>query len=191
VGLCLVMSLDFLLPRSPLSADAKRMGKLESPASSFGRWSSPIGLKPNGQLLMAGRALRCGHVRNVLDPNLDNLGVAARGVIVFNPHLLDHHPDAVRLFVFHHECGHHHVGSNEISADCWAVKRGVAEGWLNHQGMEQVCRSFGSDPATSTHPSGPKRCASLQQCYAITIRARTKEKSVFASPRLPTYRRRS
>ena len=192
VGLSLLVCLDILLTRSPLPAGAKRVGKLESSASGFARWSSPTGLQPNGELVIAGRALRCGRVLNVLDPSLDNLGLAARGVVVFNPHLLDRHPDAVRLFVFHHECGHHHVGSNEIGADCWAVKRGVAEGWLDQQGMEQVCRSFGNDPATHTHPSGPKRCASLQQCYAKATRAATKEKSVLASHRrVPTHRRGS
>ena len=190
VGLSLLVSLDILLTRSPLPTDAKRVGKLESAsASGFPRSSSPTGLQPNGELVIAGRALRCGRVLNVLDPSLDNLGLAARGVVVFNPHLLDRHPDAVRLFVFHHECGHHHVGSNEIGADCWAVKRGVAEGWFDQHGMEQVCRSFGNDPASHTHPSGPKRCASLQQCYAKATRTATKQNPVLVSHRrVPTRR---
>ena len=92
VGLSLLVSLDILLTRSPLPADAKRVGKLESSASGFARWSSPTGLQPNGELVIAGRALRCGRVLNVLDPSLDNLGLAARGVLVFNPHLLDRTP---------------------------------------------------------------------------------------------------
>lgn len=180
-GVGLLVSLDDWLTRSP--TDATRVGNLKASTKVFAPALSPIGLRQDGALLIAGRSLRCGRVRNVLDPGLDNLGLAARGVVVFNPHLLRQHADAVRLFVFHHECGHHHVGSSEIGADCWAVKRGVAEGWLDQQGMEQVCRSFGNDPATSTHPSGARRCASLRQCYAHAARAVARKKFVLASTR--------
>ena len=44
-------------------------------------------------------------------------------------------------------------------ADCWAVKQGVRQGWLDRQGIDQVCRSFGNTPETPTHPSGASRCA--------------------------------
>jgi len=122
--------------------------------------------QPDGSLLIAGRSLRCGSARNVVDANLPNLGLAAPGVLVMNPRLLARWPAIVRLFVFHHECGHHHVGGNELRADCWAVKEGVRQGWLDRSGLQQICRSFGNGPATSTHPSGASRCASLERCYA-------------------------
>ena len=175
VALSLSVSLDSLLPRSQV--DVKRVGKLVSPDSDLARLSSPVALRRNGELLIAGRALRCGRVRNVLDPGLHNLGLAAPGVVVFNPYLLNQQSDAVRLFVFHHECGHHYVGGSEIGADCWAVKQGVSKGWLDHQAIEQVCRSFGNDPASATHPSGAKRCASLRQCFAIATAAAAGQKS--------------
>ncbi len=126
----------------------------------------PVNLQRDGALAIAGRSLRCGSVRNILDARLPNLGVAARGVIVFNPRLLGRHTETVRLFVFHHECGHHHVGASETGADCWAVKQGVQAGWLNRQGIGEVCRSFGNAPQTLTHPSGASRCASLRLCFA-------------------------
>jgi hypothetical protein len=116
--------------------------------------------------MIAGRPLRCGNNRNVLDPHLPNLGLAAPGVVVFNPRLLNRWSDTVRLFVFHHECGHHHVGGDELAADCWAVKEGVRQGWLDRPALDQICRSFGNGPATSTHPSGARRCASLDRCFA-------------------------
>jgi hypothetical protein len=122
--------------------------------------------QPDGTVLIAGRSLRCGSARNVIDANLPNLGLAAPGVLVMNPRLLARWPAIVRLFVFHHECGHHHVGGSEIGADCWAVKEGVRQGWLDRPGLDQICRSFGNGPATATHPSGARRCASLQRCYA-------------------------
>jgi hypothetical protein len=129
----------------------------------------------DGTLAIAGRSLRCGTLRNVLDSRLPNLGLAAPGVVVFNPRQLNRWSDTVRLFVYHHECGHHHVGGNELAADCWAVKQGVRDGWLTRAGLGEVCRSFGNGPATSTHPSGARRCASLDRCFRDTTAVMAKE----------------
>src|SRR5690242_12927660 len=97
------------------------------------RAASPVSLQADGKLQIAGRTLQCGRVRNVLDARLPNLGISvpATRLLVINPLLLARQPEAVRLFVFHHECGHHHVGASELEADCWAVRRGVEEGWLH------------------------------------------------------------
>jgi hypothetical protein len=149
-----------------------------------GHASPLVDLQRDGLLRIAGRTLRCGTVRNVLDPALPNLGLAAPGVLVFNPHLLNRQSSAVRLFVFHHECGHHHVGSSEIGADCWAVKQGVRQGWLGQQGIEQVCRSFGNRAATPTHPSSADRCASLRQCFAGATASTKRRDSALQGPRL-------
>ena len=128
----------------------------------------------DGTLEIAGRSVRCGQVRNVLDPRLPNLGISipARGMLVINPTLLGRQPETVRLFVFHHECAHHHVGGNELKADCWAIDRGVRDGWLDRGKLHEVCRSFGDAPATPTHPSAATRCRNLEQCFASTV-ART------------------
>ena len=140
-----------------------------------GRRPGPVGLadQPAARWdrTIAGRVLRCGSVRNVLDPRLPNLGVAAPGVLVLDPGLLSRHSETVRLFVFHHECGHHHVGASELKADCWAVSEGVKQGWLDRGGLAEACRSFGNAPATSTHPSGARRCANLDRCFAAAIAA--------------------
>jgi hypothetical protein len=137
--------------------------------------ASPISQQRDGTVTIAGRTLRCGSVRNVLDPRLPNLGVAAPGVLVLNPGLLSRHSETVRLFVFHHECGHHHVGASELKADCWAVSEGVKQGWLDRGGLAEACRSFGNAPATSTHPSGARRCANLDRCFAAAIAAHPKQ----------------
>jgi hypothetical protein len=86
--------------------------------------------------------------------------------MILNPALLGRYSKSVQLFVFHHECGHHHVGRSELSADCWAVAQGVRDGWLDRNGLAQVCRSFGNAPETDTHPSGQRRCANLDKCFA-------------------------
>jgi hypothetical protein len=135
-----------------------------------------VSKQPDGTLLIAGRNLRCGNARNVVDPGLPNLGLAAPGILVMNPRLLNRWPATVRLFVFHHECGHHHVGGSELGADCWAVKQGVRQGWLDRGSLQQICRSFGNGPATPTHPAGAARCASLERCFAGAVAALSKER---------------
>jgi hypothetical protein len=175
VALSVLLSLGKFLPLS--SIDDKRVRKLVSADSDLAQMSSPIALQRNGALLIADRALRCGRVRNVLDPELPTLGSASPGVVVLNPYLLNRQPDAVRLFVFHHECGHHYVGASELGADCWAVDQGVRQGWLDHQAVEQVCQDFGNYPASATHPSGARRCAKLRQCFANAIDAAARQKS--------------
>lgn len=183
VALSLVVSVHSLLSRSSL--DRKPLGKRVNPQHDLVHVSSPVDLRRNGELLIAGRALRCGRLRNILDPELPSLGSAAPGVVVLNPYLLDKETDAVRLFVFHHECGHHNVGSSEIGADCWAVKQGVSQGWFDHQAIEQVCGSFGNFPASATHPSGARRCARLRQCFANVTAAAARQK--FAARRLAKW----
>ena len=84
----------------------------------------------NGGYTISGRAVECRNVRVVLDRHLPSEGAAAPGVLILNPRMLGGQPEVVRLFVFHHECGHHHVGASELQADCWAVRRGVDAGWL-------------------------------------------------------------
>ncbi|MGE0699883.1 MAG: hypothetical protein AB7O57_12380 [Hyphomicrobiaceae bacterium] len=133
------------------------------------RAEEPIRLaRAGGSLELAGRQVRCENVRMRLDRDLPNLGAAApdERLMILNPSLLRRYSNAVQLFVFHHECGHTKVGASELAADCWAVGQGVRDGWLGRNGLAQVCRSFENAPETSTHPSGKRRCANLDRCYA-------------------------
>lgn len=50
-------------------------------------------------------------------------------------------------------------GPDENKADCFAVGRGRNEGWLTHEGLEQVCEFIGAGRADAMHPGGPERCA--------------------------------
>lgn len=156
------------------------------PPDSLSRPGAPIAKQKDGTLLIAGRSLRCGRNRHVLDRGLPNLGLAARGVLVFNPRELNRWSDTVRLFVYHHECGHQKIGGSEFGADCWAVKQGVRDGWLTTDGLAQVCRSFGNGPATSTHPSGASRCASLSRCFATAVAALAKAKATAEAKPAPS-----
>ena len=140
---------------------------------------------------MAGRALKCGSVRNVLDNRLPNLGIASPGVLVMNPRLLTRQPQTVRLFVFYHECGHHHVGGNELKADCWAVGEGVREGWLDRKGLTQVCASFNDAPPTPTHPSGRANAAAISTAALPRPRERQRTAARHGPPLPSRCHRRS
>ena len=120
---------------------------------------------------LSGRSVRCDNVEVVIDRRLPSEGAAAPGVLILNPRLLNEQPAIVRLFVFHHECGHHRVGDSELKADCWAVERGVREGWLDQRGLKEVCDSFEDAPETPSHPSGRRRCRNLDQCFATALAA--------------------
>jgi len=131
-------------------------------------------LKRDGTVEIAGRSLACGSVRVTLDRRIPSEGAAAPGILILNPRMLRSQPDAVRLFVFHHECGHLHVGENELAADCWAIDRGVRDGWLDQKGLEDVCGSFDGMPETDTHPSAKRRCRNLDRCFAASAAALAK-----------------
>jgi hypothetical protein len=139
---------------------------------------------------LAGRMVRCKDVRVVTDRGLPSEGAQAPGLLILNPDMLNEQPAIVRLFVFHHECGHHNVGDSELEADCWAVGKGVQEGWLDAKGLGQVCQSFEDAPETSTHPSGRRRCRNLDRCFASAIASQRSKAPVStiatALPRKPT-----
>lgn len=125
-------------------------------------------LAPDGSLEIDGTRIRCESVRTRLDRRLPNLGAAEIGnrLLMLNPVLLGRERPTVQRFVFAHECGHHRVGASELGADCWAVEKGVAEGWLDRTGLGDICRSFRGAPETATHPSARRRCAHLERCFA-------------------------
>ncbi len=130
---------------------------------------------------ISGREVSCEHVRVLFDRRLPSEGAAARGLLILNPRMLDSLPAAVRLFVFHHECGHHHVGGSELKADCWAVRRGVDDGWLDGNGAEGCLRLLPRRAATPTHPSGARRCHNVDQCFATAVAARDRRQSIEAA----------
>ena len=84
---------------------------------------------------------------------------------MLNPYLLDEHPEAVRWFVFYHECGHFSGGASELAADRYAMERGLGEGWFDKKVLAQVCQSFGDTDDLPVDPSGRRRCRSLKEHF--------------------------
>jgi hypothetical protein len=121
---------------------------------------------PNGQLSFDGQRFICGKLPTVLDPLLTDYAAAPyKGFIILNPKVLPKVPTAVKLWIFHHECGHALGIKDETRADCFSAQRGRRAGWLTPEGLEQVCDFISAGKADAAHASGPERCAALRACY--------------------------
>lgn len=131
----------------------------------------PVQSKPKGKVVaagtlnIAGRRMSCGRTPTLISETFWDYGGAKKGMIILNPTKMNGLSDAVRLYVYAHECGHQVYGPREIRADCYAVERGKREGWLKEEGMEEVCSFITPHPGDWIHPPGPKRCEIMRACY--------------------------
>ena len=140
-------------------------------------------------ITLAGRKVECTNADIMIDRELPSEGGAGDTILILNPDMLNQQPETVRLFVFHHECGHISVGDSELKADCWAVERGVRQRWLDAKGLKLVCDSFEGMPETSTHPSAARRCRNLDQCFATAVAALRESAPAAAVPEAPVAKR--
>jgi hypothetical protein len=120
----------------------------------------------SGDLRLDGRKVFCGHRPTVLDNNLDDYGAAYPGFLILNPKLMNKVSTPVKMWIYAHECGHQFRGPDEETADCFAVQRGKRQGWLDENGLEEVCKFISPARGDSMHFSGSQRCASMRKCYA-------------------------
>jgi len=118
-----------------------------------------------GTLKLAGRRMSCGRTPTLLSHTFWDYGGAKKGMIILNPTRMEGLSDAVRLYVYAHECGHQIYGPREIRADCYAVERGKREGWLDSDGMGEICAFLAPKPGDWVHPPGPKRCEIMRACF--------------------------
>jgi hypothetical protein len=124
---------------------------------------------PQGKMTLDGHPVSCGARPTVIDAKLDSWGGAFRGYLILNPDRLKGLATPVKFYVYYHECGHQFVGASEVGADCFSIRRGVASGWLNAKGMNQVCDFISQLKGDAVHPPGPKRCELMRQCYAKAL----------------------
>lgn len=122
-----------------------------------------------GELLLAGRRMTCGKRPVVIDPNLDDYAAAYPGFLILNPAKIEQVEPVVAWWIFKHECAHQFKGPDEETADCWAVQRGRAEGWLKTEGVEQICGFIRPAEATFMHFSGSERCAIVRRCFGSKL----------------------
>ncbi|MGI9383197.1 MAG: hypothetical protein ACR2PO_08580 [Methyloligellaceae bacterium] len=118
-----------------------------------------------GQLRIDGYRMHCGRRPTVIDPNFSSWGGAYPGFVILNPKRLKGLATPVKLYVYAHECGHQFIGRDEEAADCFAVKRGRRYGWLDENGMGQICAFIAKLKGSADHYAGPKRCEIMRRCY--------------------------
>jgi len=122
---------------------------------------------PAGKLMIDGHKVECGTRPTVLDSKLDDYGAAFPGFLILNPKLLAKlKATHVKLWIHAHECGHQFRGSDEETADCFAVQRGRRRGWLTPEGLEDVCLFMAPAKADGAHFAGARRCQAMKECYA-------------------------
>lgn len=115
---------------------------------------------------VGGVGVSCMGVPTWLDDNINDIAIAAQGAIVLNP-ALGNWPPVVQVFVYAHECAHHirAIGSNENAADCWAIKLGRNQGWIDLQGLRVIQAYFQNNQGDWTHLPGQLRIRQMQACF--------------------------
>ena len=116
-----------------------------------------------GRLVVAGRRLSCGSTATLLR-DFEGFAVSS-SVIMLNIRALNDLPRPVQWLIYYHECGHILSGPSETAADCYAVRRARREGWLNQQGLDDICAVFNIAGHTPMHPDPEERCDQLRQCF--------------------------
>jgi len=121
---------------------------------------------PAGQLSFDGTAFQCGRFPTIMNAALDDYGAAFFGFILLNPERFPKMPLTLKRYAYAHECGHQYVGYDEGEADCYAVRRGRAEGWLDAKAMDRICAFIGRSRGDGVHALGTRRCEMMRRCYA-------------------------
>jgi len=120
---------------------------------------------PAGRLTLGGRAMQCAAAKTVMDENLRDDGAAIGDFIVLNPDRLSGMSPVAQQWVYGHECGHLNGHGDEEDADCFGVRKGRAEGWLDARGLEEVCAFMARVPPDHAHAPGADRCAAMRRCF--------------------------
>ncbi|ODS00567.1 hypothetical protein AUC68_15085 [Methyloceanibacter methanicus] len=120
---------------------------------------------PHGALKIDGQQVNCGTRPTVLNPKFDSWGGAFPGFVILNTTRIQGLSTQVKLYIYSHECGHQFIGASETKADLFAIRRGVRWGWLDAQGMEEICTFISKLKGDAVHPPGPQRCKTMRAYY--------------------------
>ena len=119
----------------------------------------------HGALKLDGKAVNCGKRPTVLNPTFDSWGGAFPGFLILNNKKMTGLSAQVKLYIYSHECGHQFIGADETKADLFAIRRGVKYGWLDAQGIEDICTFISQLKGDAVHPPGPQRCETMRKYY--------------------------
>ena len=141
---------------------------------------------PHGQLKIDGKSVNCGKRPTVLNPNFDSWGGAFPGFLILNTKKIKGLATQVKLYIYSHECGHQFIGADETKADLFAIRRGVKWGWLDAQGLEDICIFISKLKGDAVHPPGPERCETMRTYYGQLIAGEDKQRAGTSSNWRPT-----
>jgi hypothetical protein len=127
-------------------------------------------LVAHGMLKIDGKSVNCGKRPTVLNANFASWGGAFPGFLILNTKKIDGLSTPVKLYLYSHECGHQFVGPDEVKADFFAIRRGMKLGWLNAEGMEDICVFISQLKGDSVHPPGLLRCEMMRKYYESLIK---------------------
>ncbi|MBC8049257.1 MAG: hypothetical protein H7X92_03790 [Chitinophagales bacterium] len=119
-----------------------------------------------GELTFEGRTFSCGRRPTLLASKFSDYAAAFPGFLIVNPDRFAKLTPILQLYAYTHECGHQFVGRDEESADCFAIDSGVAKGWLDANGLEEICAFISRSPGDLRHPPGIRRCAVMRACFS-------------------------
>lgn len=120
---------------------------------------------PHREYKIDGQTVYCGKRPTVINPNFDSWGGAFPGFLIMNTKKIKGLSTQVKRYIYAHECGHQFIGANETKADLFAIRRGVRRGWLDAQGMEDICTFISKLKGDAVHPPGPERCETMRTYY--------------------------
>ena len=121
---------------------------------------------PAGALTFEGKPFVCSRFPTIFNARLDDYGAAYFGFVLLNPARIESLPLIVKRYAYAHECGHQYVGYDEGEADCFAVRRGRAQGWLDDKGMDAICDFISRSRGDSAHAFGVRRCEMMRRCFS-------------------------
>jgi len=122
-------------------------------------------LYPAGTFSIDGVAFQCGRVPIIVDTSISDVGMAGYGLIYLNTDYFEGLPTGLRLWWANHECAHHIVGTDEMAADCWAVRKGRDEGWFPPEMFRAMKQMFADNRGDQEHASGLDRLRNMRACY--------------------------
>lgn len=123
-------------------------------------------LVPAGELSYDGVNFTCGRFPSIFDPTLKDYGAAYFGFVMLDKARFEQMPLTLKRYAYAHECGHQYVGFDEDAADCYAMKRGRKDGWLDEAAMNEICGFISRSAGDELHALGQQRCEKMQQCFA-------------------------
>jgi hypothetical protein len=121
---------------------------------------------PAGEMRFENQPFTCGRFPTILNAGLDDYGAAYFGFVLINPARFQTLPLILKRYAYAHECGHQYVGYDEGEADCYAIRRGQQEGWMDAKGMDAICGFISRSKGDAAHALGVRRCEMMRRCFA-------------------------